>query len=107
MAATHPAREQMDDVSRSGAWAEDQLRKALKRTGSAVQKPNEIWLSEDYCIIQIDPIIRRAQVVTAEELIREHGGHIAQIVRGDLNTLSSTAREEVLRSTMSSYPTDL
>lgn len=88
-------------------WAEDQLRKSLKRTGSAVQNPNENWLSEDYCIVQIDPIIRGEQNVTAEDLIGEHGAQIAQIVRGELNVLSSTERDEVLRSTMSYYPTDL
>ena len=46
-------------------------------------------------------------MVTAEELIREKGGTIAQIVRGELNPLSTSEREEVLRAGMSYYPTDL
>ncbi len=45
--------------------------------------------------------------MTAERLLRERGSEIAQIVRGELNELSPTERNEVLRSTMSYYPTDL
>lgn len=88
-------------------WAKGELRNALRRTGLAVQNPNEHWVSEDYCIVQIDPIVRGEQVVIAEDLIRERGPNIAQVVRGELHVLSSTERDEVLRSTMSYYPTDL
>jgi hypothetical protein len=45
--------------------------------------------------------------VTGEELVRECGGRIAQIVRGEEIPLSDAEQQEVLQSSMSYYPTDL
>ncbi|HEY1212455.1 MAG TPA: hypothetical protein VGE93_02375, partial [Bryobacteraceae bacterium] len=46
-------------------------------------------------------------VISAEELVRDCGVQIAQIVRGEEQPLSAAERQEVLESSMSYYPTDL
>ena len=84
------------------------LEEALQHTGCALTKRYANWLSEDYCVVQTNPVVcPDGWIVTAEELLREKGPAIAQIVRGDLNPLSGVEREEVLRAGMSYYPTDL
>jgi hypothetical protein len=83
------------------------LREALARTGPALSKPYGEWISEDYYVIQLDPIRMDTTVLSAEHLLQERGGEIAQIVRGEELPLSPTERREVLQSTMSYYPADL
>lgn len=84
------------------------LRESLARTGSALSKPYQKWISEDYYVVQLDPIrTGNGSVLTAEQLVRERGGEIAQIVRGEEAPLSPTECREVLQSTMSYYPIDL
>ena len=84
------------------------LREALVRTGPALSKPYEEWISEDYYIVQLDPMeTSNTSIFTAERLLRERGGEIAQIVRGEELPLSPRECREVLQSTMSYYPTDL
>jgi hypothetical protein len=59
-------------------------------------------------VVQLDPIkMADGTVLSAEQLLRERGGEIAQIVRGEEAPLSPTECREVLQSTMSYYPTDL
>ncbi len=84
------------------------LRERLPGIKQVLKKPHTEWISEDYYLIQIDPI--RAEdnaVLSAEDLVRERGALIAQIVRGEEVPLSSSERQEVLQSSMSYYPTDL
>ncbi|HLH05456.1 MAG TPA: hypothetical protein VKX25_21990 [Bryobacteraceae bacterium] len=84
------------------------LEEALQQTGRALTKRYSNWLSEDYCVVQMDPVMGAdGRIRTAEELTRERGDAIAQIVRGELSRLSAAEREEVLRAGMSYYPTDL
>ena len=45
--------------------------------------------------------------LSAEELVRQYGTKIAQIVRGEETPLSASERQEVLASSMSYYPDDL
>ncbi len=90
------------------SFAMSLLREALLRTGPALSNPYEEWISEDYYVVQLEPIwINDGVVLTAEQLVRERGGEIAQIVRGEESPLSPTECREVLQSTMSYYPTDL
>ena len=74
----------------------------------ALKKPYENWISEDYYVIQIDPIkLDDGATLSAEELTRRYGMEIAQIVRGEETPLSPNERQEVLASSMSYYPHDL
>lgn len=78
----------------------------LQVLAAVLVKPYPDWISEDYYVIQTDPIDEGASV-TADELIRHCGGQIAQIVRGEELPLSAAERDEVLQSRISYYPTDL
>ncbi|MBV9760941.1 MAG: hypothetical protein JO340_10290 [Acidobacteriaceae bacterium] len=69
-------------------------------------KPYPNWISEDYYVIQVDPIGDGAPI-PADELIRHCGAQIAQIVRGEESPLSDAERDEVLQSRISYYPADL
>ncbi len=74
----------------------------------ALKKPYANWISEDYYVIQVDPIkLDDGITLTAEDLVRRHGTEIAQIVRGEETPLSTAERQEVLASSMSYYPHDL
>lgn len=83
-------------------WAKELLKEALLQTAGALVKPNENWLSEDYCIIHVEP-----GGLPGGVLLRECGAQIAQIVRGELMPLSETEREEVLRASLSYYESDM
>jgi hypothetical protein len=80
------------------------VRRNIERVQSALVKPNENWLSEDYSIIHLQPADLPQ---TAAELIESHGGDIAAIVRGEQAKLSPGEIEEILGSRMSYYPDDL
>jgi len=84
------------------------LRDRLKQTGRALRKSYEGWTSENYYIIQLDPITNESgQIVAAEHLMRLYGSEIAQVVRSEEFPLSASERQEVLQASMSYYPTDL
>ncbi|MBV8551196.1 MAG: hypothetical protein JOY54_07825 [Acidobacteriaceae bacterium] len=83
------------------------LRERLALLRPALKKPTDGWITEDYYVIQINPITANGAVLTAEQLLASHGSGIAQIVRGEEAPLSAAEQQEVLRSNMSYYPTDL
>lgn len=84
------------------------LRERLVEINQVLKKPYDSWISEDYYLIQVDPIpFASDSVLSAEGLLGEHGAKIAQIVRGEEVPLSPAERQEVLQSSMSYYPTDL
>jgi hypothetical protein len=84
------------------------LREHLDRLRPALRKPNEDWISEDYYIVQVDPVLGGSgSALSAEELVSQQGMQIAQIVRGEESTLSASECQEVLQSSMSYYPADL
>ena len=84
------------------------LRERLIRLDSSLKKPYKDWISEDYYLVQIDPITREdGTIVSAESLTRQYRTQIAQIVRGEDIALSSAEEHEVLQSSMSYYPFDL
>lgn len=82
--------------------ARELLRSRLKIIMPSLVKPYDHWLAEDYYVIQVDPV-----ALSAEDLTRDFGNQIAQIVRGEELRLSSNERQEVLTSSMSYYPQDL
>jgi hypothetical protein len=80
------------------------VRQRLERVASAMVKPYQRWLSEDYFIFHV----REAQgAPTAADLTRNHGLQIAQVVRGDGLLLSDGETREVLQSQVSYYATDV
>jgi hypothetical protein len=82
-----------------------------QRVGSltqAMRKPYAEWLDEVYYAVHVrDVPSPDGQISSAAELLTQHGGDIARIVRGELNRLSPAEEKEVLGSSMSYYPTDL
>lgn len=84
------------------------LRERIALVMPALRRPYESWISEDYYVVQIDPIAWGPnEVCSAEELIRERGTEIAQIVRGERMPLSQSEQQDVLQSSMSYYSADL
>ena len=82
--------------------ARELLRSRIERISAALIKPYENWTAEDYYVIQVDPLTS-----SSEDLMRDRGNEIAQIVRGEELRLSPNERQEVLASSMSYYPQDL
>ncbi len=79
-----------------------QTKECLARVRATLLKPRDNWLSEDYYVVHVT-----SQGDRAADLIRSHGPDIAQIVRGEAVELSSGEVDDVLRSGISYYPTDL
>jgi hypothetical protein len=61
------------------------------------------WLNEDYYVIHL----REAGGLSGSAMLENHGGEIAQIVRGESSSLAPTERAEALQSSMSYYASDL
>jgi hypothetical protein len=100
-------------VRLSGRWVWDTdftslaqkiVKKKLERARPALIKPYENWLHEDYFIFHVREAGPRQSV---SELLTTHGGHIAQIVRGEAQPLSDGERQEILQGRISYYPNDL
>jgi len=87
--------------------AEERVREQLAVVHSALVKPYDLRLSEDYTIIRLDPLTGGQPIMTGEELLERHGSSIAQLVRGDANPLAREEEAHVLASRLSYYPTDL
>jgi hypothetical protein len=80
------------------------IREKVDAIRPALVRGYENWLSEDYYIFHLLPGDGAA---TANEIVAQHGQHVAQIVRGEALILSDAERAEVLQASMSYYPTDL
>ena len=84
--------------------AEQIAKEKVARTRSALVKPYDVWLNEDYFIF----FMREIQGSPgATLLLSSCGQQIAQVVRGENAVLSDDERREVLQSAMSYYPNDL
>ncbi len=88
--------------------AEDMLRARLQRFQPALIRPSNKWLDEDYLVIDIQSASHEdGRPPTAEELLKQYGDQITELVRGELTPLSAAERDEILRDALSYYPTDL
>lgn len=87
--------------------AAEVVRRCRDRVSSALVKPYDYQLTEDYYIIQIRPFADETGTLSATQLIADHGPAIAQIVRGETTPLSDEETTEVLHSRLSYYPNDL
>lgn len=79
-------------------------RQRLERAAPALVKPYKEWLSEDYFIFHVREI---SGSPSASDLLSTHGAEIAQVVRGDVQSLSDGERGEILQGRISYYPNDL
>lgn len=76
----------------------------LARAAPALIKPYKEWLSEDYFIFHVREMTGSP---SAEQLVKNDGLRIAQVVRGDTQQLSEGECSEVLHSRISYYAGDL
>jgi hypothetical protein len=85
--------------------AGDRARRALMdRIAPALIRPRSEPLSEDYLVVTAT---RTDDGATANQLLAVRGGDIAQLLRGESETLSDQEREEILRHRISYFATDL
>lgn len=104
-------------VKLSGEWiaapnvekrALEVVRGSLQRAAPALVKPYGDLSNEDYYIIELrEARDSEGQLATADQLLARHGAEIARIIRGELRHLSDLERQQILRSSISYYPTDL
>lgn len=96
------------DASDVEPHAREIVQQHLERLKTAVVRPVNDWLYEEYLAInleQIEPAGGKA--LSAAELLSTHGQRIAQLVRGEVTPLASSVAEEVLQSSLSYYTSDL
>ena len=87
---------------------EELLRSRLERFRPALVKPSQKWLDEDYLVIDIQSAQHSdGRAATAAELLGHYPDQITEMVRGEIVPLSASERDEVIRSALSYYPTDL
>lgn len=103
-------------VKSSGEWmtaaeverkSAEVVRGCQTRVSSSFVKPYDYQLTEDYYLIQIQPLQTGEKTLSATELIAEHGPALAQIVRGETTPLSDDEASEVLHSRLSYFRNDL
>ena len=73
-------------------------------TRDGVEVQSNAWLQEDYFIFHVRDI---EGAPSANDLLAANGDQIAQVVRGEMATLSDGERQEILQSRISYYPNDL
>jgi len=78
------------------------VKEKVSRLRSALRKPYERWLSEDYYVFHLLAAERGAT-----ELLQECGATIARIVNGETAALSGPEERETLSGALSYYATDL
>jgi hypothetical protein len=88
--------------------AEELLRSRTQHFQPALNKPSQKWVDEDYLVIDIQSAKHAdGRSATADEMRESYGDEISRLVRGEVVALASAEREEVLRTAMSYYPSDL
>jgi hypothetical protein len=88
--------------------AENLLRARVEQIRPALIRPSAKWLDEDYLVIDVQSAqFPDGRGATATELLQTYGEQIAELVRGETVVLSQAEREEILRSALSYYPSDL
>lgn len=84
--------------------AEEIVRRRVLKIESALVRPYEQWLSEDYYVFLLNDVEGRPE---GADLLKEHGAQIAQIIAGEATELSRAECDDVLQASLSYYPRDL
>lgn len=84
--------------------AADGCQRILERLASALVGVRTSFLTEDYLALVVH---RLSRPCTSDRLIADHGAEIAQLLRGEQQTLSQQERDEVLRHRLSYLQDDL
>jgi hypothetical protein len=88
--------------------AEECLRARLERLRPSLSRPSAKWLDEEYLVVDIESAQGAdGHSATAAEMLAVHADQITQIIRGELASLSTAERDEVVSSALSYYPGDL
>jgi len=83
-------------------------RRHTNRMKSAVRKPYNEWLDEDYYVVHLHEVLNENGVLlTGPELLIQHGRDLAQILRGETQVLSDGEQKEILASSLSYFPADM
>jgi hypothetical protein len=84
--------------------AEHIARTLVARIGTAITRPRQDFLTEDYLVFTVTHVDDPA---SSESLIASHGGAIAQLLRGERSPLSAEERDEILRHRISYFADDV
>ena len=84
--------------------AEGLCRTLIQRLAPALTQPRSSFLSEDYVVFSVAAL---DQPASAAELLRTAGEAVAQLLRGEQQSLSAQERDEVLRHKLSYLADDL
>ena len=95
---------QWQDDPGLAAGVETACRRMMTRIGPALTSPRERLLAEDYFVFVVTAADDAA---SAEEILAAHGPTIAQLLRGERDTLSAQERDDVLRNRISYLANDL
>ncbi|MBL8233920.1 MAG: hypothetical protein JNL98_35805 [Bryobacterales bacterium] len=88
--------------------AEETARRQAQRIAKTIRRPATQLLSEDYTVIELRRALSEdSAALTSSQLLSRHGSAIAQVVRGEPNTLSESECGEVLKNSISYSPNDL
>jgi hypothetical protein len=91
----------------SGTGFEQHARRVAEqkvaRAATAMSKPYETWLDEDYYTFNVTSLDN----ISGQDVLSRYGTEIAQIVRGETSVLSPGENSEVLQSSISYYRDDL
>jgi hypothetical protein len=80
----------------------------LQRTSSAISKPRDEWLQENYLVVDLHQLKNEdGSSVTAEQILSSYGEKIGQLLRGEDAPLSRPTNDRLLQGSLSYYATDL
>jgi hypothetical protein len=93
------------EVEKRGAQG---VRERVAKLQSALRKPYPDWLDEAYYVVHLREVRDDSgKLLSAADLIAQHGREIGLVIRGETLALSESEQREVLSSSLSYYPSDL
>ncbi len=84
--------------------AQEIVRERLGRISAAIVRPYSEWIDEDYYVFVLNEIEGDP---TGPDVLAQHGGEIARILRGESTELARSERADALQASLSYYPNDL
>jgi hypothetical protein len=79
------------------------VRQRVENLRPALRNAYKSWLSEEYYIFHLHAL----SDYSAQDLLRDHGQEISQLIDGETAILSVNERDEILLASTSYYPNDL